>query len=346
MKIVQISTNTITVPPKKYGGTQRDVHYLTEELVKRGHEVILFAKKGSTCKATQLFEYESNDRSKQLDFIIKNMPDDVDIIHDHYGIVAKTNPPIPTIHQSHSKTIRSGAVQIPVYVSKFILRKYGKKRGYAVYNGIRLEDYTFSKTKKNYLLFLGRLIKEKGVHVAIQVAKKTGKKLIIAGTMNDKSYYRAKIKPHLGKKIRYVGAVGGQRKRELLANASCVLFTSVWDEPFGLVLVESLASGTPVLGFRKSGVAEVLKGLPQLTCSNTNNMIAKVRSRKRFPSAHKCRRYVRNRFTDIIMTNEFLKLYNKILRKNLYKIKKNSVWNNRKAQLESKSSLNGDEQFS
>lgn len=333
MRIAQISTNTIPVPPKDYGGTQRDVHYLTEELVRRGHEVFLFAKKGSTSNATQTFEYESDDPKEQLDFIIKNLPPDVDIIHDHYGIVAKANPPIPTICQSHSKAIKS-RVQIPVYVSKFILRKYGKRRGYAVYNGIRMDDYTFRAAKQNYMLFLGRLIKEKGVHLAIKVAKKTGKRLIIAGTLNDKNYYNAKIKPHLGKKISYVGTVGGDRKRELLANASCVLFTSTWDEPFGLVLVEAMASGTPVLGFRKGGVAEVLRGMPQLLCRTTSGMAAKVKNRKRLPAARRLRRYARTRYSDIIMTDSFLKLYGKVLNNNLYKIKKNTLWNKRKAKLQ------------
>ncbi|OBZ13364.1 MULTISPECIES: glycosyltransferase family 4 protein [Bacillales] len=329
MKIAQISTNTITVPPKDYGGTQRDVHYLTEELVRRGHEVILFAKKGSTSNASQTFEYPSNNRKEQLDFIIKNLPEDVDFIHDHYGIVAKANPPIPTIRNSHSKGV--AGVQIPIYVSKTILKKYGKNKGFYVHNGIRVEDYQFRKNKDDYLLFIGRMIEQKGVHLAIKVAKKTGKKLIIAGPLNDRKYFNSKIKPHLNHKIRYVGSVGGSKKQELLSGASCVLFTSTWDEPFGLVLIEALASGTPVLGFKKGAVPEVLKGLPQLLCSNTNEMASKIRNSKKLPSAHKCRRYVRARFSDIVMTDNFLKLYQKIIKRKKYKLIKHSLWNKRKA---------------
>lgn len=335
MKIAQISTNTIPVPPKDYGGTQRDVHYLTEELVRRGHEVILFAKEGSTSRATQTFEYPSADPTEQLDFIIKNLPDDVDFIHDHYGIAARANPPIPTIRNSHSKEAKG--VQIPVYVSKTILRKYGKNKGFFVHNGIRVEDYAFRKKKGNYLLFLGRLIEEKGVHLAIKVAQKTGKSLIIAGTLNDQEYYNSKIKPHLNKRIRYVGPVGGSEKRDLLSKASCVLFTSTWDEPFGLVLIEALASGTPVLGFKRGGaVPEVLKGLPQLLCSNTNQMIWKVKNRKNFPTAFRCRRYVRTYFSDRVMTDKFLKLYQKIIKGKTYKVIQNSAWNMRKANFQDK----------
>lgn len=332
MKIAQISTNTIPVPPKDYGGTQRDVYYLTEELVRRGHEVILFAKKGSEARATATFEYPTNDPKEQLDFIIRNLPDDVDFIHDHYGIVAKANPPVPTIRNSHSKGVTG--VQIPVYVSKLIRRKYGKNKGYSVYNGIRVDDYKFRKKKSGYLLYLGRLIKEKGVHLAIKVAEKTGKELIIAGTLNDKKYFNSKIKPHLNERIRYVGPVGGRTKLDLLSKASCVLFTSTWDEPFGLVLIEALASGTPVLGFKKGAVPEVLKGLPQLLCRNTQEMIAKVKSRNRFPTARRCRRYVRTNFSDRIMADKFLKLYKKIIKGRQYKLVRNSLWNRRKQKLQ------------
>ncbi|NIK77614.1 glycosyltransferase involved in cell wall biosynthesis [Paenibacillus castaneae] len=325
MRIVQISTNTIPVPPLDYGGTQREVYYLTKELVRRGHKVFLFAKKGSRSGATKTFEYTTNNPKQQLAFIRKNMPGKVDIIHDHYGIVAKANPPIPTIRSSHSKGVTG--VQIPVYVSKSILRKYGKSRGYYVYNGIRVEDYIFRKKKDGYLLFLGRIIEQKGVHLAIEVAKKTGKNLIIAGNIQDMNYFNSKIKPHLNKQIRYVGPVGGKRKLNLLANASCVLFTSTWDEPFGLVLIEALASGTPVLGFKKGAVPEVLKGMPQLLCRNTKEMIAKIKTRKNFPSANRCRQYVKANFSDRVLTNRFLQLYRKIIKGKKYKIKKNSKWN-------------------
>ncbi|MBD2871523.1 glycosyltransferase family 4 protein [Paenibacillus arenilitoris] len=329
MKIAQISNNTIPVPPKDYGGTQREVHYLTEELVRRGHKVILFAKRGSKTRSSKTFEYPSNNPKKQLAFIKKNLPRDVDFIHDHYGIVARTNPPVPTIRSSHSKGVNR--VQIPVYVSRTILRKYGKNKGYFVHNGIRVEDYHFRIKKYDYLLFLGRLIEEKGVHHAIEVAKKTGKMLILAGPINDKRYYESRIKPHLNKRIRYVGPVGGRKKLDLLSRASCVLFTSTWDEPFGLVLIEALASGTPVLGFKSGGaVPEVLRGMPQLLCRNTNEMIAKVKSRDRFPSAAACRQYVKKHFSDRSMTSKYLRLYKKIINEKKYRIIKNAVWSNRK----------------
>ncbi|MGF9696178.1 glycosyltransferase family 4 protein [Paenibacillus sp. MABNR03] len=329
MKIVQISTNTLPVPPEDYGGTQRDIHYLTEELVRRGHEVILFAKKGSKTNATRTYEYPTDDPDQQLDFIIKRIPSNVDIIHDHYGIVAKTNPPIPTLHNSHSKKAKGS--QIPVFVSKKIRDK--NKKGYFVHNGIRLRDYTFRTKKKGYLLFLGRIMKEKGVHLAIEVAQKTGKELIIAGTINKpayQEYFDNEVKPHLNEKIRFIGPVGGTKKINLISRASCVLFTSTWNEPFGLVLIEALACGTPVLGFKAGAVPEVLKGLPQLLCNSTDDMVRKVKYRNKFPTARVCRSYVKKHFSDKVMADNFLKLYKKVITNKEYKIVRQSVWNTRK----------------
>lgn len=131
----------------------------------------------------------------------------------------------------------------------------------------------------------------------------------------------------MNKRIQFVGPVGGTKKQKLLSEASCVLFTSTWDEPFGLVLIEALASGTPVLGFKKGGaVPEVLSGLPVLICKNTKNMISKVKHQKKFPSANRCRRYVKANFSDRVMTSKFLKLYKKIIKKNKYKLLKNTSW--------------------
>lgn len=336
MKIVQISTNTVPVPPIDYGGKQRDIYYLTEDLIRRGHEVILYAKKGSKSSA-KTFEFPSDDPKEQLDFIIKTMPKDVDIIHDHYGIVAEANPPIPTIRNAHGEKKVKG--QICVYVSKKILKTAGKNKGYYVHNGIGLKDYKFRKKKDDYLLFVGRITHVKGVHHAIKVAKKTGRKLIIAGPVRnnrEKEYFEEKVKPHLNDQIKYVGSVGGKKKQDLFSKAYCVLFPSIWNEPFGLVPIEALACGTPVLALKHGAVPEVLKGFPELLCNDVKEMIKKVKSGKNFPRPKACRRYVKKHFSDKVMTINFLKLYKKILRKKKYKVIKNSEWTKRKKKLNKK----------
>jgi glycosyltransferase involved in cell wall biosynthesis len=332
MKIAMISNNSIPVPPSEYGGTQREIYYLTEELVRSGHEVILFAKKGSIAKATATYVYPYDDKRKQLEFIMRHLPKDVDIIHDHCGLVAKSNPPIPTIRSYHGAR-KAIHVQIPVYVSKTILQKYGENEGYYLHNGIRLTDYRFRQKKKNYLLYIGRIEPMKGVHLAIEVAKKTGLKLLIAGPYDhnkvQKKYFNEVISPQLNKQIRYIGSVGGEEKQVLLSKARCVLFPSVWDEPFGIVMIEALACGTPVLGFQDGGaVPEVLHGLPQLICRNTKDMVTKVLNPSAFPSAHQCRQYVEYHYSERVMVDKALSLYRKILKGNHYKIYPDSEWNN------------------
>ncbi|MFD0694246.1 glycosyltransferase family 4 protein [Paenibacillus sp. GCM10027628] len=333
LKIVQISKNNLPVPPIDYGGTERDIYYLTEELLRRGHEVILFAKKGSKTRA-KIFEYPSDNEKEQLDFIIRNLPKDVDIIHDHNGIVAAANPPIPTIRNSHWKKIPKG--QIPVYVSETILRTVGKEKGFYVHNGININDYKFSDKKDDYLLFIGRMSQDKGVHLAIEVAKKTGRKLILAGPQRSKKevrYFNTVIKPKLSDRIVYIGSVGGEEKQNLLSKAYCILFPSIWNEPFGLVQIEALACGTPVLTFKHGAAPEVLKGFPGLLCNDVGEMIEKVKSGESFPSPTACRKYVSKHFTDKTMTDNFLKLYKTILNKNIYKIIPDSEWIKRKKKL-------------
>ncbi|UJF32125.1 glycosyltransferase family 4 protein [Paenibacillus hexagrammi] len=333
LKIVQISKNSLPVPPVDYGGTERDIYYLTEELIRRGHEVILFAKKGSKSSA-KTFEFPSDDKQEQLDFIIRHMPPGVDIIHDHNGVASEANPPIPTIRNSHWKKTPKG--KIAVYVSKTILNSVGKGKGFYVHNGIRVKDYSYSEKKDDYLLFIGRMSPDKGVHHAIEVAKKTGRRLLIAGPYRNKEetrYFQKEIKPLLSDRIVYVGSVGGQVKQDLLSKAYCVLFPSVWNEPFGLVQIEALACGTPVLTFTYGSAPEVMKGFPQLMCSSTKEMIDKVKSGADFPPPKVCRDYVKKHFTDKTMTDGFLKLYRKILSDKLYQVETDSEWMKRKRKL-------------
>ncbi len=118
---------------------------------------------------------------------------------------------------------------------------------------------------------------------------------------------------------------------KLLSEASCVLFTSTWNEPFGLVLIEALACGTPVLAFKAGAIPEVMHGLPQLLCNNVNEMARKVKSGKSYPSPRTCRLYVKKYYSDKVMTDNFLKLYKKVIKKKKYKVRKDSSWSKRKA---------------
>ncbi|MFD0696666.1 glycosyltransferase family 4 protein [Paenibacillus sp. GCM10027628] len=316
MRIAMISTNVLAVPPIDYGGTEREVHYLTEELTRRGHKVFLFAKKGSVSNATKTFYWPSGNKQEQLAFLRAKLPANIDIIHDHYGLASKLNTRTPIVRSNHGNSRLF--VKHPVYVSKTMLMTIGKGKGYYIPNGIRLADYKYSTRKADYLLFLGRMNRLKGVHLAIEVAKKTDKKLLLAGPvtpLGDKKYFQSMIRPQLNKNIQYIGSVGGARKQKLLSQASCVLFPSIWNEPFGLVMVEALASGTPVLALKNGAAPEVLKGMPQLLCRNANEMANKVKNLSKLPPPYTCRRYVRTHYSDRVLATRFIALYKRILRR-------------------------------
>jgi glycosyltransferase involved in cell wall biosynthesis len=313
VKIVQIAKNIIPVPPIGYGGTERDIHYLTNCLIDRGHEVIIFAKQGSKCKG-KLIPYPKNSSKNLLPFVKKNLPDGVDVIIDHAGFVATAKLPIPTLCSIHS-AIKFN-VQFPIYVSKYLLEHKGNGKGYFIHNGIGVEDYPYLEQKENYLLSLGRIIPSKGTHLAIMAAKATGNSLIIAGNVPKKgiSYFNKKVKPHIdGEQINYIGEVGGERKMELLSKAKCVLFPITWGEPFGLVPIEAMACGTPVIAFRKGGVLETMSGFPELTCNNLNGMVT-ILQRSNFPPPQKLRDYVTQYFSAEVMTDNFEKLIHKAIK--------------------------------
>ncbi len=294
MKIVQIAKNVIPVPPIGYGGTERDIHYLTNCLIDRGHEVIVFAKQGSKCKG-KLIEYPKS-LTNLLPFVLKNLPVNADVIIDHAGFVARAKLPIPTLCSIHSANKMN--VQFPVYVSRYRLDHMGNGKGYFVHNGIDLEDYPYLEQKENFILSLGRIIPSKGTHLAIMAAKATGDSLLIAGNVPKKGieYFNKKVKPHIdGTQIKYVGEVAGEEKMKLLSKAKCVLFPITWEEPFGLVPIEAMACGTPVIAFRKGGVQETMKGFPELTCNNVNEMV-NILQRNQFPPSKKFKGVCHSKF--------------------------------------------------
>ncbi|MHA6529541.1 glycosyltransferase [Paenibacillus sp. BAC0078] len=318
LTIIQVISNYPQAQPlpSVKGGTEKIVYELTEELVRRGHEVYLFAASGSRSKA-KLITYPKGLRHGGLArFVLSKIPERTDIIHDHSfrSALGTVYPRIPTVCTVHIPVKRR--VKYPVYVSKRARRILGNNKGLYVYNGINPGEYEFSTDKHKYMLFLGRIIRNKGVLQAIQVAEKTGKKLIIAGPVKNSRFFRTEVMPRIRKNpnIHYAGAVGGKVKQQLIKHAECVLFTSLWEEPFGLVMVESMACGTPVLAFRKGAVPEVLSGFPYLICNSVSEMAIKARQKK-YPAPHLLRAYVHTRFTNKKMTDSYLRIYHEILKR-------------------------------
>ncbi|WP_431089016.1 glycosyltransferase [Paenibacillus sp. 8b26] len=315
VQVISNSPNAQPVPSIK-GGTEKVVYELTEELVKRGHHVSLFAARGSRSSARLITFPKGLKHSQIPQFVLKHMPPGTQMIHDHTFRSAMGNRklPCPAVSTVHLPVKEHG--NNPVYVSKRARQLMGEGKGYYVYNGINTHDYEFSDKKHGYLLFMGRIIRNKGVLQAIQVAEQTGKRLLIAGPIKAPVFFRQEIQKRIqhNPNIRYVGAVGGQQKQKLLKHAECLLFPTLWEEPFGLVMVEAMACGTPVLALKNGSVPEVLAGFPQLICKSVGQMVRKVRQ-KNYPSPAELRLYVTQRFTNKQMTDKYLKLYREIIRR-------------------------------
>lgn len=319
LRIVQVVSNApdaYPVPPVDQGGTEKVVYELTEELVKRGHQVYLYAARGSSSSA-KLIPYPSHIHANNIGkYVRSTLPPRVDIIHDHTfnSAISRIERRIPTLCTQH--ITRNYGVPHSVYVSKRALEVIGKNKGFHVYNGIDPNQYEFSEEKRDYLLFIGRIIREKGIMEAIDVAERSGQKLIIAGPLKDKELYENEIQPRIkgNSNIEYVGTVGGKQKQELIKHARCVLFPILWEEPFGLVMIEAMACGTPVIALANGSVPEIMAGFPNLICTTVDEMVQKVLNEP-LPDPYALRDYVTRHFTNELMADRYLEIYEKIRRK-------------------------------
>lgn len=317
LRIVQVAPNVYPIPPENYGGTEVVIYELTEELVRRGYDVYLYALKGSKTNAN-LIPYNDTigmDSVEIMKFVTETLPDKVDVFHYHTypSIISSKCISIPSLCTIHGPI--DAVAKNPVYVSNRAKELFGNNRGYYVYNGIDLSRFEFNDKKKDYLLFLGRIDSEKGVHHAIEIAERTNHRLIIAGPIHDFEYYNTKMKSRINNNpnIHYVGPIGGKKKQDLLKHAKCMLFPITWEEPFGLVMTEAMACGTPVIALKCGSVPEVLAGFPELICNNLEDMIKKVLYEK-LPSPQELRQYVSNNFSGKIMADRYIEIYEKLIR--------------------------------
>ncbi|WP_137789143.1 FkbM family methyltransferase [Bacillus sp. E(2018)] len=313
MRIVHVAPDYYPVPPLNYGGIERMIHALVEKSVRQGHDVFLYAREGSQTSAQLIpYHHEAGRPEHIVAYVKETMPDEVDIIHDHthLSVIGRLKLPIPTVCTIHDSL--NNDVEHPVYLSKRALKHVGKGKGYYVYNGIDLNEYPFQKEKEDYLLFLGVISAHKGIHHALEIAEKTKRRMKIAGPVFNTEYFLNEVEPRIKKlpHVEYVGEVGGEYRLKLLREAECLVFPTSWEEPFGLVMVEAMACGTPVVALDNGAVSEVLKDYPAQICQNTDEMIAQLPVRY---DASGLRDYVSNHFTVGCMTENYLSLYKKVI---------------------------------
>ena len=340
MRIAQIAPLWERVPPPAYGGIELVVGLLSDELVRRGHEVTLFASGDSI----SLAKLESvHPQALRLDPTIKEFgiyemlqmsrvyeqASEFDIIHSHmgcaalpYGNLVKT----PTVHTLHgiftpdNEKLFSHARNQP-YISISNAQReprLGLNYTATVYNGIDTSKYDFYPEPQNppYLAFVGRMSPEKGPHLAIEIAKRTGWHLKMAGKVDavDVKFYEQEIKPLIdGKQIEYLGEATHEEKCALMGGAAATLFTITWREPFGLVMTESMALGTPVIAMKMGSTPEVIAhGQTGFLCETVEECVAAIEPATQL-SRKACREHVLNHFSVECMTNGYEAVYQKIL---------------------------------
>jgi len=289
LRIAVLAPPWIPVPPPGYGGIEAVVALLCEALVQRGHEVMLFAAPGSRSAArvypllqdahpdeigSSLFESDHVARAwGQIESAAeRGVP--FDVLHDHSGFTAVAmadRVAVPVVHTVHGPFDRATAPFYRRHGHKALLvalsgtqaesAPAGVRIAAVVSNPVRVDSWPLRTQKQDYVLWVGRMDPVKGAHRAIEAARSAGRRLVLAGPVQSgqEDYFRERVEPYVdGRRVRYVGEVAGVAKQELYANAAALLMPVRWQEPFGMVMVEALACGTPVIAFPEGAAAEIV----------------------------------------------------------------------------------------
>jgi glycosyltransferase involved in cell wall biosynthesis len=333
MKVAVLSSVAWRTPPRHYGPWEQVASNIAEGLVKRGVEVTLFAtgdsitagKLESICE--QGFEENRNQDYKVLECLhISNLMEkagEFGLIHNNFDFLPLTysglikTPLITTIHGFSSQKI------IPVF------KKYNSIGNYVsisnadrsaeldyiatVYNGLNIHDFDFVALPDDYLLYFGRIHHDKGTAEAIEIAKRSKRKLLIAGIIQDENYFKEKIEPELNDQIQYIGHAGPEKRNELLGKASALLHPINFNEPFGMSVAEAMLCGTPVIAFNKGSMPELIQhektGFLVNTIDEAVNAVSALKNIVR----NDCRDWAASQFSSDKMVDDYYKLYQQIL---------------------------------
>lgn len=345
LRIAMLAPPWIPVPPPGYGGIEAVVGLLCETLVLRGHEVTLFAAPGSrsAARVQPLLEaahpdvigtaqHEADHVSAAFDAIDRAaaLGRPFDLVHDHSGFTALAMAPrldTPVVHTLHGslsgpragfyRRHGPGATLVAISRTQRDSAPPGVEIAAVVTNPIAVDRWPFRAQKDDYLLWIGRLDPHKGPHRAIAAARLAGRRLVLAGPVQPghEAFFREQVEPHVdGDRVRYVGEVVGRAKEQLFAGAAGMLMPIRWDEPFGMVMVEALACGTPVIAFAEGAAREiVVDGVNGMLVDDEATMAQAVRWLPEIDPAA-CRESVRTRHDAAISVDGYEAVYGRIVR--------------------------------
>jgi glycosyltransferase involved in cell wall biosynthesis len=337
MRIAVTADPELPVPPRLYGGIERIIDLLVTGLIDRGHDVTLFAHPDSLTPA-RLVPYQGRSSASRVDTLLNSAAITQGILQNRYDIVHSFSrlayllpilplsiPKLMTYQReitrrsiSIAHRLSRGTLQFAAVSRKMMKPVEDVGAWHLVYNGVSLQTYAFAPAvaADAPLVFLGRVEPIKGTHLAIEVAHNVGAPLVIAGNIpaGHEEYFDLRIRPHVdGQQVSYVGPVDDRQKNALLGAARALLMPILWEEPFGIVMVEALACGTPVIGLDRGAVSEVvedgLTGFVRRDVAGLVDAVGRVREIDRLT----CRRHAERLFSECSVVEAYLNIYRKLV---------------------------------
>ncbi len=334
LRIAMVAPPYFTVPPDGYGGVEAVVADLVDALVDRGHDVTLVGAGRHRTRAQRFlatYDVPPSDRlgeplpevahAARVACLLEGL--DVDVVHDHTlaGPLLARGRAVPTVVTVHGPVDgEPGEYYRALGQSVRLVAISDAQRARApalswvatVHNGIRVETFPFRAEKERFALFLGRFHPDKAPHLAIDAARAAGLPIVLAGKCVEpleREYFDLEIRPRLGPDTTMFGVADATAKRDLLARAACLVFPVCWDEPFGLVMIEAMACGTPVVALRRGAVPEVVvDGKTGVVVDHPDRLAAAIRQADQIDPAA-CRQHVADRFGTKAMAAEYEALY-------------------------------------
>lgn len=343
MSVAMVAPPWYEIPPSTYGGIEQVVAGLADGLVNRGHRVHLFGTgrdrtranfhqtyseppaPGSGGTLPELIQAATTARLlAELDHQVS--AGRCDLVHDHSlaGPLLARGRDVPTVVTMHwpavgdlARYFRELGGTIGLVAISESQRRLAPDLPWigTVYNGVDVDRFPYRTDKDDYVAFLGRYGHEKSPHLAIDAAREAGLPIRLAGKCTDPpelDYYATHIQPRAGSDAEHLGQLGFAAKTDLLAGARCLVFPSCWEEPFGLVMIEAMACGTPVVALDHGSVPEiVVDGVTGFVCKDPSDLPAAIRDAKRLDPAE-CRRHVKQRFDLGVMLAGYERLYRQV----------------------------------